>query len=110
MRECELFLGNLFVCEQLSGRERAGKLECSKTGKSSCVFKGVRVLLLKEPNVEVVCSFKGPVHMETRQPIYWVGSVGETPFIFCSSGAIGAICEERNWARGKIEHVPIISV
>ena len=49
MRECELFLGNLFVCEQLSGRERAGKLECSKTGKSSCVFKDVRALLLKEP-------------------------------------------------------------
>ena len=49
MRECELFLGNLSVCEQLSGRERAGKLECSKTGKSSCVFKDVRVLLLKEP-------------------------------------------------------------
>ena len=49
VRECKQFLGNLSVCEQLSGREKAGKLECSKNIKSNCVFKDVRVLLLKEP-------------------------------------------------------------
>ena len=49
MRECKLFFGNLSVCEQLSRREKAGKLECSKNIKSGCVFKDVRVLLLKEP-------------------------------------------------------------
>ena len=31
MRECKLFEGNLSVCEELSGRERAGNLESSKT-------------------------------------------------------------------------------
>ena len=30
IRECKLFLGNLFAYEQLSRREKAGKLECSK--------------------------------------------------------------------------------
>ena len=30
MRECKLFLGNVSVCDQLSGKEKAGKLECSK--------------------------------------------------------------------------------
>ena len=28
-----MFLGNMSVCEQLNGREKAGKLECSKTRK-----------------------------------------------------------------------------
>ena len=48
MRECKLFLGNLSICEQLSGREKPGKLECSKNIKNSCVFKDFRVLLLTE--------------------------------------------------------------
>ena len=67
MRECELFLGNLSVCEQLSGREKTGKLGCSKnyakTQKSSCVFKDVRVLLLKQPSdlntLSLVLSSRG---------------------------------------------------
>ena len=46
MQECKLFFGNLSVCEQLPGREKPGKLECSK----NIVFKDVRVLLLKQPN------------------------------------------------------------
>ena len=50
MRERKLFLWNLSVFEHLSGREKAGKLECSKNIESSCVFKDVCVLLLKEPN------------------------------------------------------------
>ena len=43
---------SLPVCEQLSGREKPGKLKCSKDIKSSCIFKDVRVLLLKQPNFE----------------------------------------------------------
>ena len=82
MRECELFLGNLFVCEQLSGRERAGKLECSKTGKSSCVFKDVRVLLLKEPNV-VMTPGMAPV-IATITTTTTTVTVAAT-FLFCSN-------------------------
>ena len=49
MRECKLILGNLSLVEKLSGREKAGKLECSKKMKKWLSFKGVCVLLLKEP-------------------------------------------------------------
>ena len=39
MRECKLFLENLSVCEQLSRRERAGKLGCSKNIKKLLRFQ-----------------------------------------------------------------------
>ena len=37
--ELKLFLRNLSVCEQLSGREKAGKLECSKKIKEKQRFQ-----------------------------------------------------------------------
>ena len=52
MLECKAFLGNLSVCEQLSGREKAGKLECSKNIQKLLRFKDVRVLQLKQPIYE----------------------------------------------------------
>ena len=57
MRESKLFLGNLSVSEQLSGKEKAGKLESSKNIQSSSVFKDVRVLLPKEPTNEIKPAF-----------------------------------------------------
>ena len=54
MRECKLFLGNLSVCEQLSRREKAGKLELYK--------KDFRILQPREP---IIC--KGHVEVGTSR-------------------------------------------
>ena len=94
MRECELFLGNLSVFEQLSGREKTGKLGCSKnyakTQKSSCVFKDVRVLLLKQPNTpnETCTSFLEAFLQQNGYPAYttsvgWMGYSDEKIVNLC---------------------------
>ena len=40
IRECRVFSGNSFVCEQLSGREKAGKSAYSKNIKKKLHFQG----------------------------------------------------------------------
>ena len=46
MREGKLSVGNSFVCEQLSRRQKAGKLECSKNIKQVAAFSKNCLLLL----------------------------------------------------------------
>ena len=46
------------VCERLSGREKAGKLECCQNINKQSVFKDVHVLLLKEPTITFETSAK----------------------------------------------------
>ena len=62
MPESKLFLGNMSVCGQLSGRGKARKLECSNNIKSSCVVKDVQALLLKKPNIFLPATEQKIIH------------------------------------------------
>ena len=80
MQKLKLCFGNLPLCEQLSGRGKPGKLECTESIKSSCVFKDVRVLLLKEPNIKrrmqiSMLQIKPIIHFVLQQP--FPASLGE---------------------------------
>ena len=80
MRECKLSLKNLFVCEQLFGREKPRKLDCSKNMKTQLHFQRRLRLATKEYNetapydvIRYSCCLK--TFYLTRSTLKYVGQI-----------------------------------